>query len=126
MAPTDGILIHAIEHDEWESAIGDIPSVAKRRGLVEDKTPEEYVPPTVKGIVKLADYLEALIFLTHEIKMGNKAVDVVFDHLYVAAEQFYHSLDWLPAFTGCDNFFSLWRRIANETELNLHPGMRDE
>lgn len=63
-------LAYAMIHDQDEVHTGDIPSPFKRElrakcpAVVEHLDPQtEYVPAAVKGIVKLADYLEAIHFL---------------------------------------------------------------
>lgn len=120
------VLKYAIEHDAWESVTGDTPSVAKARRLIEDKTPKDDVSTMTKGIVKLADFLEALVFLKTEIAMGNTLADNVFNYVYDAATDFYNGTDWLRAYIKYNDFFPLWRNFSTEANAVLHPGMRDE
>lgn len=126
MANPSEVIAYALEHDEWESVTGDTPSVAKARGLIEDRTPKGVVSTTTKGIVKLADFLEALVFLKTEIDMGNTLAESVFNYVYDAATDFYAETDWLPNYTKHTNFFGLWRKFSAEANAMLHPGMRDE
>lgn len=73
---------YAMLHDQDESFSGDMPSPAKfaidEVALAEKfasrvlETPE--LPDNLKVIVKIADIVEAIIFMHHEIMMGNSSV----------------------------------------------------
>lgn len=65
----DCALAYAMTHDQDEVFTGDIPSPFKRElrskcpAVIEHLDPPVNVSPVVKGIVKLADYLEAIHYL---------------------------------------------------------------
>lgn len=76
------VLTSALRHDEMESISGDVPSPIKphMEGTSMDMLGakldlDQYgCSLAIKQIVKVADVLEALIFLNEEMGMGNKSV----------------------------------------------------
>lgn len=80
----------ALHHDDLESLISDIPSIVKdvvdeematQRYVDLLRPPNPLTSPEHKLIVKLADIIEALIFLTMEISMGNGTVRRVHEEI---------------------------------------------
>jgi 5'-deoxynucleotidase len=93
------IMYAALYHDESESMTGDIAAPAKKWmdklqfvNLSKRLGIQEYENDEVKQIIKMADLLEAYLFLHEEISMGNQAVwtimNDVSDNLVGAWEQF--------------------------------------
>lgn len=80
------LLKEALFHDEWESITGDTPSNFKH--VV--KKAIDYYEAAKKGhvniklrIIKLADIIEAMLFIEEEMRLGNKSLQPVFDELMV-------------------------------------------
>jgi len=79
------VLHHALRHDELEAVSGDFPSIIK--DLVdEDAVKARYadqfeddveVTPMVRNVVKLADKMEAMLFMVTEQALGNTTVNAV-------------------------------------------------
>lgn len=73
----------ALHHDDREALSGDIPQTAKyfvKEGESGIDTGQEVwydeASPRIKAVVKLADLLEGIHFLTMEIHLGNKYVEL--------------------------------------------------
>jgi 5'-deoxynucleotidase YfbR-like HD superfamily hydrolase len=79
-------VMYALYHDDSEVVTGDIPSPAKKVGVIridEDAMPRLVLQPNTiffsrsKELVKLCDLIEALIFCTEEQMMGNRLIEEV-------------------------------------------------
>ena len=86
----------ALHHDDDEAYTGDIPTTAKKWVT---KTPVDQIgekmihqnDDQVKWIVKLADMMEAYWFLSRELRMGNKYVQVHHLELGQNTDEYAHS-----------------------------------
>lgn len=93
------IMYASLFHDESESMTGDIAAPAKKWmdkqqfvNLSKRLGTQEYEDYDIKRIIKMADLLEAYLFLHEEIAMGNNAVwsimNDVSDNLVAAWDEF--------------------------------------
>ena len=112
----------AIIHDEYESMTGDTPATAKIAGLVIDNTPKHAFSATTKNIVKVADFIEALLFIRSEEAMGNKTLDSVFTFVFVGACNYWDENN-LDKLFGVPEFKELWWEVSRAASTNIHPGM---
>jgi hypothetical protein len=80
---------HAQHHDDIEAVMGDIPSMikdcideAELRHRYRDIIPMIDPPknPITIKVVKMADILEAIIFLNLELSLGNRSVYRILEH----------------------------------------------
>lgn len=79
---------YSIRHDDLESVMGDPPSMIKPY-IDEDAIERDFsnvipkmaVSPYVASVVKLADLLDAVHFVSLEMRMGNTMLTKVFDDL---------------------------------------------
>lgn len=78
-APPD-IFMYALTHDYSEIHSGDIPSPYKKR-FVNDPSSAVEVPAKIAHYVKLADLIEAMLFLIEEEKFGNQLVRPIINEL---------------------------------------------
>lgn len=120
------VLEYAITHDKWEAVTGDIPAVAKHRGVVADNTPKSEVKLSTRMVVKLADYMEALNFLRTEEVFGNKMAEGPFNYVFQGACTFY---DDEPFFLGAfrlGSFRELWKQFRPVASPLVHPGMQKD
>ena len=116
------ILEYAIRHDEYESMTGDTPATAKMVGLVVDNTPKHAFSATTKNIVKVADFIEALLFICSEEAMGNKTLDSVFTFVFMGACNYWDENN-LDRLFGLPEFKELWWEVSRAASANIHPGM---
>jgi 5'-deoxynucleotidase YfbR-like HD superfamily hydrolase len=85
--PSAAMLMHALAHDVTECVVGDVPAPTKKlRGIGEQMAVlEEHVlrwggvvlpelNPCEERLVKLADYLDGLLFTIMELRRGNAAL----------------------------------------------------
>ena len=116
------VLEYAARHDEYESMTGDTPATAKITGLIVDNTPTGAYSKTTKNIVKVADFIEALLFICGEEAMGNKTLDSVFTFVFMGACSYWdeNNLDQL---FGLPEFKELWWEVSRAASANIHPGM---
>jgi hypothetical protein len=79
---------YALEHDREEGITGDVPTIVKdlfNTAAASLRYVKEWPEPSaddqIYAIVKLADRIDALIFLRVEMGMGNQSVRKVLDHV---------------------------------------------
>lgn len=81
-------MTRAIYHDDDEHVSGDVPSIAKKY-LDTERLKQDFPAPmsswqpsgTVAHLIKVADKVEAILFLRTEIALGNKTVGKILDHV---------------------------------------------
>lgn len=75
----------ALHHDDDEHVTGDIPSIAKKYldkdALHRDFPSRTHLDAVVRDVIKVADKVEAIIFLRTEKALGNQTVDKVLRHV---------------------------------------------
>lgn len=139
------LLDYAIDHDRIESMTGDKPSPYKRwlklvnPGVVLEP-PEDFAPDVsammmkaIKQVVKIADFLEALIFLEEEVALGNKRLFAVRADVWVNYVAVWQEFDWNgPPFTAppdgpkvvfkpsAEQYYHWWQQMLDPT---YHPGL---
>lgn len=122
-----GIVAAAVFHDEAEAVTGDLPSPLKRalRGSIE--TFEAQIgadlrlPDRVAALLKLADLLEALLFIREEQSMGNGMLTAVYkdvyDNLHRAFDDYVATADTEPRHrvfsTFVQNFFTTFHQSSH-------------
>jgi 5'-deoxynucleotidase YfbR-like HD superfamily hydrolase len=83
------VLRYALLHDETEALTGDIPATVAR-GPLPRKTSEyeeqsgqgaSGAPADIRQILKIADLLEAFLFVKEEELLGNKSLDIINGHI---------------------------------------------
>jgi 5'-deoxynucleotidase YfbR-like HD superfamily hydrolase len=114
------LAVHALTHDLDEIVTGDWPSPVKRamksewREDLNDWTREKMdersskqsawhldAPnPKIKAIVKLADYVEALLYLGDECAMGNRNASPMIDYIWPRFNKFYSEFTELFEING--------------------------
>ena len=100
------VLHYALQHDKLEAVSGDFPSIIKDI-VDEDAIKERYadqfaddvvVTDNVKRIVKLADKMEAMLFMVTEQALGNTTVGAVVGNLLDNTRRFIR--DEFPEVSG--------------------------
>lgn len=111
------VVFNAMTHDSAENRTGDIPSPTKRRILERtgvdindvfqdfDVCDHSMLPKHVIEIVKAADHVEGILFLS-ENRMGRHA-DAVYDDICSAAEAF---------FRGAGDTGAIARQVLSEVQ----------
>jgi 5'-deoxynucleotidase YfbR-like HD superfamily hydrolase len=89
--PLVDVLWYAISHDESEALSGDIPTPMKRMvpGIADEEdrmAPPPRVDLIASLVVKTADILEAALFLSEELHMGNRTILKVRDDVLHRAQ----------------------------------------
>jgi len=81
--PSATMLQYALHHDDEELHSGDIPTPYKRKIRVPETTSilEIMLSEEEVKIVKIADMMEAALFLVDEQLMGNKTVHLILEQL---------------------------------------------
>lgn len=100
------ILLYSILHDSSESVSGDVPATFKHalkshydfKALDDGFLPD--VPELVKQTVKMADYIEALLFLTEEHNTGNLRVHGIYHDVLKNAENVWKEFEWCDSTYG--------------------------
>lgn len=109
------VMMYALVHDSSESIYGDIPSTAKRMMRPNhdfNAIDRDVMPPfsdEVKSVVKMADYIEALLTLTEERAMGNRRIDDVYNDVWLNADETWARFHWdigLQAKPTLENLFA--------------------
>lgn len=132
----DRLLWAALVHDEGEAISGDPPSCFKQ-GDVKEVYSEferrdslgvygvEGLTDQERCILKLADQLEALLFLKEEMAMGNRMLLRIWDDVYSGIEPTWERFRWgktdedpVKPHTG-----QLLDRFWNLVPMDGHPGM---
>lgn len=94
------VLIYAIVHDSSESISGDFPSSIKEiiQPHFDFKTLDEGMIPQIsnatRNVVKVADCIDALLFLKEEMSMGNKRIQDVYNDVQFKANKSWYKFDW--------------------------------
>lgn len=108
------MLKEALVHDHDEAYTGDIPSTAKKISIGPVGSD--------KCVLKIADCLEAALFIQEEINMGNKSLNDILQDIYDKGETW---VTGLGAMTGRnDKFRVIFDELSRITDLKNHPGMR--
>lgn len=117
---------HALRHDRLEAVSGDFPGIIKdlvnEDGLstrYADQFPAYKVTPLAKKVVKIADRIEALMFLRLELALGNSTVEYVIADVQESLNKYLHEIG-RP---------DLWQRYIDEilyggwsaTGMKCHP-----
>ena len=82
------VLRKCLEHDDDEAVYGDTPSPSKNGAY----NPKHVDPEVV--VMKVADVLEAVLFLYEEQHMGNKWVGKIIDELLVKLHDWWGVFPW--------------------------------
>jgi hypothetical protein len=100
MALNHGVLLRhegimtILLHDNDEAINGDVPSTAKI-----PKDPSDCKDIT-HALLKFADYIESLVFLTEERLMGNQRLGEIFENVFddaaIWGRRFFELLDYTP------------------------------
>lgn len=133
----DRLLWAALVHDDSESITGDTSAPFKK--IVKEAYSEferqhslgvygvEGLTDQERCILKIADLLEALLFLKEERQMGNNMIADVWDDVYAKIEPVWDRFRW--AVTDEDpvkpNAAMLVERFWNMVPITRHPGMWD-
>lgn len=112
-------LEYALDHDENEAAFGDSPSTSKPRKDYEALAREK---GQIYIIVKAADLIESMMFLSEQVMMGNsmgmaQVIGNTYEEL-LEVEQFF---DFVPTKKGLD----LWEEVGGAVfdRSRFHPSL---
>lgn len=107
-------LIVALTHDAEEAVTGDMPTPSKPASASEATLD--------RCVLKVADCLEAALFLSEELSMGNSSVSDVLDDVVDRGSVWADKLAEM-----CNNdeisFVSLFHELMHLTNPSIHPGM---
>lgn len=112
---TADLLLDALIHDHEEAITGDTPSTSKKQHA-EDA-------PLEKCIIKVADCLEAWLYMEEERQMGNTCVRKISYDIEDKAEEWVQRINQLS--DGHFHFSTLSENVQRLTRLNKHPAMRN-
>jgi len=117
------ILFFAIIHDETEALTGDIPSPSahthmpnKKQFDVEHALGASTASDEVEQVLKVADVLEALLFLWEEKKMGNTMEFIEAD----VTKNLYRALEGFP-WIGANDHALILGKFKNVFDPGLDP-----
>lgn len=122
-------LLYVMAHDADEAVTGDVPSPAKRRAtgasqthggpdIAADASDARGTPSrgeTRHALLKVADTLEAALFLYEEHIMGNKALHQVANDVNVSGDKWARKLDL--------DWFSIMNELLTICDPTNHPGL---
>lgn len=115
------VLVHALEHDIEEAVTGDIPAPYKERQMdMMDLMDEDDTTSEAESVVKLADVMEALVYLQEEMALGSSLLGSVFKERWDVYLGRYNHVAWridLPAV----NPVTLWHACLAQTLPDVHP-----
>jgi len=128
------LLLHCLVHDEAEAISSDIPSPFKQEPAIraaikgwEDRKDLGVAPTTeIRCIVKVADCLEALVFVKEEMAMGNSTLWHVMRDIREHAEQAWGEFDWDEAQGPKWAFDTLLFKITAIYNPSIHPMMEKD
>jgi hypothetical protein len=108
------VLEKALRHDIKEAATGDEPSP--------NKEPKDYSSfDQTNIVVKMADLIEAILFVEDERMLGNRAMDLIYEDLFSEASRAWHFFNQKRAIPA--SFPSVLADFTGATRLSRHPGM---
>lgn len=118
------MLLAALQHDAEEAVTGDIPTPNKTlRGI----NPPKAKRTAEELIVKLADSLEALMFVTEEAALGNSTLTAIqndiIDRATVTATDLVFVMGWERQADGRELFVAIASMLIRTLDPTLHPGM---
>ena len=91
---------YALSHDDAEASTGDLPS-GSPLAVHKDRSDEKQYHPSVVNIVRMADRLEAYLYMCEERKLGNTYMDLVakdlVNKLAEAADTIMGGLTWVTS-----------------------------
>lgn len=121
------VLQFALRHDEDEAITGDVPTTAKRDGIVKVMLPKHNVPEMARDLVKLADFIEAYRFMEKERLLGNSLVALrMQSDLCDAIEKWGKEPKALtPKDVGVEKYVHLFDISVNAVPVMALPGMGD-
>lgn len=108
------VLEKALRHDMSEAATGDEPSPSKE--------PKDYGSFNQIDItVKMADLIEAILFVEDERMLGNRAMDLIHEGLFSEATRAWRFFD--QKHIAPTPFPCVLADLMGATRLSVHPGM---
>jgi hypothetical protein len=105
---TPQLILRAMCHDEDEAITGDIPSPSKESHIRKDVS-------VIDTVVKIADTLEAGLFLHEEMAMGNTTVGPIMDWVASVGNEWASKI-------GLD-YSTLYYELVEQCDPAHHPAM---
>lgn len=113
---THAVVSEALVHDGEEHKTGDSPSPSKKK-----KDPSAMTD--VQIVVKVADILEALLFVHEEMQMGNKSIEPLVDDLVERGTPYWDHFKW--RMSDKPTFAQLALQLVEDCALCKHPTIKE-